>query len=74
MQALGTRHVPPDTTLEERMKARLHDELDREAGAGRGVVTDRGLGLFDETGADGTCILTVDDVVRICAQEARRWF
>lgn len=58
-------------TLEQRIAARLHDALDAQARGGFLAVTDRGLGLFDDSGADGTCVLTVEDVARIAAQEAR---
>lgn len=61
-------------TLEQRIATRLHEALDQQGKAGILAVSDRGLGVFDDTGADGSCVLRVDDVARIAAAEARAWF
>lgn len=71
MQQLGTR---VSETLEQRMRERLDFELEQRARAGELRISDRGLGIFDEAGADGNCLMTLDDVCRIAAAEARSWF
>jgi hypothetical protein len=57
--------------LQARIAARLDEALDAQARGGFLTVADRGLGLFDENGSDGTCLLSVADVARIAAQEAQ---
>ena len=52
----------------------LQDALDTQAGAGFLAPADRGLGLFDESGCDGTCVLSVKDVARVAAKAAKAWF
>lgn len=73
MKALGTRAVEAET-LEQRFARRLHQTLDDMGKAGFVAVADRGLGLFGEDGADGLCIMSVEDVARVLAVEARAWF
>jgi len=70
MQQLGTR---VGETLEQRFVARLHATLDDLGKGGFAAVSDRGLGLFDEDGSGGLCIMSVDDVARLAAAEALAW-
>lgn len=74
MQELGSRRPVEGQTLEERFAARLHQTLDDMAKGGFIAIVDRGLGLFDADGSDGLCILSVEDVARLLAVEARAWF
>jgi hypothetical protein len=74
MQSLGTRPTEVVETLEQRIKTRLDGELEQRARAGELRIADRGLGLFDQDGSDGTCYLTLDDVARVAAAAARGWF
>jgi hypothetical protein len=77
MQKLGEREVSPDATLEGRMAARLNAALDRQvAGEFYRFENERGLvDLAAEPHAStGAVRLSVEDVARICAQEARDWF
>ncbi len=73
MMELGTRAGQAET-LEQRFAARLHAALDDMGKAGFVSVTDRGVGLFDEDGSGGLCILSVEDACRLLAAEARAWF
>lgn len=71
MIELGTR---AGETLEQRFAARLHETLDDLAKGGFGAMSDRGLGLFDADGSGGLCIMSIEDVCRLLAAEARAWF
>jgi hypothetical protein len=81
MHSLGTRLVSPEAdTLESRIEARLTEALERQAAGGfygspdgstRGMVAPdlEELGIYD-------CVirLSMADVARIAAAEARAWF
>ena len=76
MMPLGTREVPPDTTLEHRIAARLHAALDMKIAAEMYAFAEDDRGLAAPERGSG-CVhlrLTVDDVARIAAQEAMAWF
>jgi hypothetical protein len=76
MMPLGTRVVPVDTTLESRIAARLNEVLDRMvAGDTYGFdPDDRGLAAPAPGSGCVHLRLSVRDVARLAAQEARAWF
>jgi len=63
-------------SLEERIAARLNEALDRQAAGNVYPVGERGLVAQDLIGdlePGGVILLSVEDVARIAAQEARAW-
>lgn len=79
---LGTRVIPPESTLEGRIERRLGEALDRQEAAGFEVPAERGLATSSR-GACSVCTpscdagepvirLSLADVARIAAAEARR--
>ncbi|GAA2681608.1 hypothetical protein [Actinoplanes palleronii] len=62
--------------LEERIAARLNRALDQLVGAGAYAYADddRGLAAGEPGSGSVRLRLTVDEVARIAAQEARDWF
>lgn len=73
---LGSRVVPEDTTLEHRIAVRLHRALEHQVAGGFYGGAERGLVAPDleELGAHDVIRLSVEDVARIAAAEARAWF
>lgn len=78
MMPLGSRVVPEDATLEGRIKARLNEALDANIAAEVFChAAQRGLGSIEGDRVHSpidVIRLSVDDVARIAAQEARAWF
>lgn len=85
MMPLGSRVVPEDATLEGRIAARLNEALDRQAAADFEAPGERGLADYQSPANCPVCTprcdagefvlrLSVEDVARIAAQEARAWF
>jgi hypothetical protein len=64
--------------LAERIAARLNEAMDRQIAANFYPASDRGLADVDDPAAAGDGImpvrLSVEDVARIAADEARAWF
>lgn len=76
MMSLGTRAVEPET-LEQRIARRLNEALDHQIAGGFYQTATRGLVDSEEfPGWDniGPVRLSIEDVSRIAAQEARAWF
>lgn len=60
--------------LAERIAARLNEALDRSANAEFLAGGDRGLALGPANGGqEADIVLSVEDVARIAADEARAW-
>lgn len=55
--------------LAKRIEARLHEVVEMRQAAGFEVTATHGL-----TGADGVVRMSLTDVARIAADEARGWF
>ncbi len=70
MVELGTR---AGETLEDRLESAMHEALDGQMRAGMITMSDRGLGYFDDGGADGSCVLSIRDLAVLLAPVARGW-
>lgn len=76
MQPLGTRAVEVET-LEQRIERRLNEALDRQIAGGfypsseRGLVDASEVPVWDNV---GPVRVSLADVARIAAQEAKAWF
>lgn len=77
MMSLGTREVPPEVdTLQRRIAARLNEALDRMVASDTYGYDPDDRGLAAPAPGSG-CVhlrLSVEDVARIAAGEAYRWF
>jgi hypothetical protein len=75
MMPLGTRVVEVPT-LQDRIAARLNEVLERQVAGGFYGGSERGLVAPDleDLGTHDVIRLSVEDVARIAAQEARSWF
>jgi hypothetical protein len=72
---LGSRSVEAET-LEQRIESRLREALERMVATERHAWTEDDRGLCARpAGSGGPFIyLSIEDVSRIAAQEARAWF
>jgi hypothetical protein len=75
MMSLGSRSVEVET-LEQRIERRLREALERMVATERYAWTEDDRGLCARPpGSGGPFIyLSIEDVSRIAAQEARAWF
>jgi hypothetical protein len=75
MMSLGSRAVEPET-LEQRIARRLTGALEQMVASETYAYTDddRGLAARPPQSGGPFIYLSIDDVARIAAQEARAWF